>query len=85
MASPNEGCSFENGSGTAVSGRPRYCAKRSLFGTLSGTLRKPSMSSEKASKRVLILSSVSTRKAWRTIEVRATSPNVPICGRPEGP
>jgi hypothetical protein len=33
----------------------------------------------------LILSSVSTRKAWRTMVVRATSPNVPICGRPEGP
>ena len=43
------------------------------------------MSSENAISRVLILSSVSTRNAWRTIEVRATSPNVPICGRPDGP
>ena len=43
------------------------------------------MSSEKAISRVLTLSSVSTRKAWRTMVVRATSPNVPICGRPDGP
>ena len=57
----------------------------SLFGTLSGTLRKPSMSSENANSRVLTLSSVSTRKAWRTMVVRATSPKVPICGRPDGP
>ena len=35
--------------------------------------------------RVVILSSVSTSKAWRTMVVRATSPKVPICGRPEGP
>ncbi len=28
---------------------------------------------------------VSSRKALRTIVVRATSPKVPICGRPEGP
>ena len=32
-----------------------------------------------------IASPVSTRKAWRTMVVRATSPKVPICGRPEGP
>ncbi len=43
------------------------------------------MSSENASSRVLILSSVSTRNAWRTMVVRATSPKVPICGSPEGP
>ena len=43
------------------------------------------MSSEKAISRVGTASLVSTRKAWRTIEVRATSPKVPICGRPEGP
>ena len=43
------------------------------------------MSSEKQSSRVGTLSFVMTRKAWRTMEVRATSPNVPICGRPEGP
>ncbi len=57
----------------------------SLFGTLSGTLRSPSMSSENAISRVFTLSSVSTRNAWRTMVVRATSPNVPICGRPDGP
>lgn len=43
------------------------------------------MSSEKATSRVGIVLPVSTWKAWRTIEVRATSPKVPICGRPEGP
>ena len=58
---------------------------RSRFGTLSGTLRRPSMSSEKAIEAGRDRSPVSTRKAWRTIEVRATSPKVPICGRPEGP
>ena len=57
----------------------------SWLGTLPGTLRKPSMSSEKQTSRVGILSSVSTRKAWRTKVVRATSPKVPICGRPDGP
>ena len=35
--------------------------------------------------RVLTVSPVSTRKACRTMVVRATSPNVPICGSPEGP
>ena len=84
LCSPNDGC-VPNGSGTLVSGLPRCCASISLFGTLSGTLRSPSMSSENAISRVLILSSVSTRKAWRTMVVRATSPNVPMCGRPEGP
>ena len=43
------------------------------------------MSSEKQISLVGILSSVSTRKAWRTMVVRATSPNVPIWGSPEGP
>lgn len=43
------------------------------------------MSSEKAISRVATLSSVSARKAWSTMVVRATSPKVPICGRPEGP
>ncbi len=43
------------------------------------------MSSEKAISLVLTASPVSTRKAWRTMVVRATSPNVPIWGRPEGP
>ena len=41
------------------------------------------MSSEKHTKRVGM--SLSVSKAWRTMEVRATSPKVPICGRPEGP
>ncbi len=74
-----------NGSGTAVSGLFRFSVSSALFGTFSGTLRNPSMSSEKATRRVGMLSLVSVRKAWRTIEVRATSPKVPICGRPEGP
>ena len=43
------------------------------------------MSSENATSRVGIVSPVSTRKALRTIVVRATSPKVPICGRPDGP
>jgi hypothetical protein len=58
-------------------------ASISLFGTLSGTLRNPSMSSLKASS--FDGRPVMTVKACRTQEVRATSPNVPICGRPEGP
>ena len=41
------------------------------------------MSSEKAISRVG--RSESWWKAWRTMEVRATSPKVPMCGRPEGP
>ena len=57
----------------------------SLLGTLSGTFRSPSMSSEKHTSRVLTRPSVSTSKAWRTMAVRATSPNVPICGSPDGP
>ena len=73
------------GSGTCVSGLPRCAAIMSRFGMLSGTLRKPSMSSEKAISLVLTLSPVSTRKACRTMLVRATSPNVPKCGKPDGP
>ncbi len=38
-----------------------------------------------AEKARLALAPVSVSKAWRTIVVRATSPNVPMCGRPEGP
>jgi len=41
------------------------------------------MSSEKAKSRVG--TSESSAKARRTMAVRATSPKVPICGRPEGP
>ena len=41
------------------------------------------MSSEKAISRVG--TSVRRWKAWRTMVVRATSPKVPICGRPDGP
>src|SRR5262245_19581121 len=85
LAAPNEGYSLENGSGTRVSGLPRWLAIMSRLGTLSGTLRRPSMSSENEISRVLMLSPVSTRNAWRTMVVRATSPNVPICGRPDGP
>ena len=54
-----------------------------LFGTLSGTLRSPSMSSLNASSREA--RPVSSVNARRTHDVRATSPNVPICGRPDGP
>ena len=43
------------------------------------------MSSEKQISRVGTVSPVSARKACRTMEVRATSPKVPICGRPDGP
>ena len=39
--------------------------------------------SEKAINLVGI--SLKISKAWRTIVVRATSPKVPICGKPEGP
>ena len=66
-----------------VSGLPRCGVSRSRLGTLSGTLRSPSMSSLNAISREG--RPVSTVKAWRTQEVRATSPNVPICGRPDGP
>ena len=72
-----------NGSGIAVSGRPRCFRTMSAFGTLSGTLRSPSMSSEKAQRRVGMSDIV--LNAWRTMVVRATSPNVPMCGRPDGP
>ena len=43
------------------------------------------MSSEKQMSRVGTVSSVMRRNAVRTMVVRATSPKVPICGRPEGP
>ena len=43
------------------------------------------MSSENAISRVGQWSPVRARKALRTIVVRATSPNVPMCGRPDGP
>ena len=83
LAAPKLGYSLLKGSGTAVSGLPRWAASISLFGTLSGTLRSPSMSSEKQNSRAG--TSDSRRNAWRTIVVRTTSPNVPICGRPDGP
>ena len=68
-----------------VSGLPRWARIISWFGTLPGTLRNPSMSSEKQMSRVGTLSPVISRNAVRTMVVRATSPNVPMCGRPEGP
>ena len=43
------------------------------------------MSSLKQISVVGTRSSVSARKAERTMVVRATSPKVPTCGRPEGP
>ena len=84
LCSPNDRY-LPNGSGTWVSGLSRLALSSSWLGTLSGTLRRPSISSEKQISRVGTLSSVSTRNAWRTMVVRATSPKVPICGRPEGP
>ena len=66
-----------------VKGLPRWAATSSLFGMLSGTLRRPSISSEKQMSRVG--TSDSRRKAWRTMVVRTTSPKVPMWGRPEGP
>ena len=72
-----------NGSGTSVSGLPKCCASASRFGTLSGTFRSPSMSSLNAIRRVG--HPVSASKARRTQLVRATSPKVPMCGRPDGP
>ena len=83
LAAPKLGCSLLNGSGTEVSGLPRLAASISLLGTLSGTLRSPSMSSEKQNSRVGI--SLRRLKAWRTMVVRTTSPKVPMCGRPDGP
>src|SRR5471032_3091768 len=83
LAAPNDGYSLLNGSGTDVSGLPRWAASISLFGTLSGTLRNPSMSSEKQNS--LVGTSLSRWNAWRTIVVRTTSPKVPICGNPDGP
>jgi hypothetical protein len=55
----------------------------SPFGTFSGTLRIPSMSSEKQTSRVGM--SLIVSKARRIMVVRSTSPKVPMCGRPEGP
>ena len=72
-----------NGSGTRVSGLPRCSRSIAPFGTLSGTLRKPSMSSLNATMRDGL--PVRVVKACRTQLVRATSPKVPICGRPDGP
>jgi hypothetical protein len=82
LCAPKDGC-VPNGSGIAVSGLPRWPASIALFGTFSGTFLSPSISSEKASSRDG--RPVSRAKARRTQVVRATSPKVPICGRPEGP
>jgi hypothetical protein len=71
------------GSGTEVSGRCRCSRSISGRGTLSGTLRIPSRSSENTTRRVGI--SEMTSKARRIMVVRSTSPKVPICGSPEGP
>jgi hypothetical protein len=49
-----------------------------------GISRSPSMSSEKAMIREEILGAMDPR-ACRTNDVRATSPKVPMCGRPDGP
>ena len=72
-----------NGSGTEVSGSCICWRDMSWFGTFSGTLRMPSTSSEKQISRVGMSEIASN--ARRIIVVRATSPKVPICGRPLGP
>ena len=82
LCSPKLGC-VPKGSRTRVSGRFRSSTSISRLGTLVGALRSPSMSSEKANRRVGM--SDNWWKAWRTIDVRATSPKVPMCGRPDGP
>jgi hypothetical protein len=71
-----------NGSGTGQR-LLQVGAQHLRLGTLPGTFRIPSMSSEKQISRVGM--SDITSKARRTIVVRATSPKVPIWGRPEGP
>src|ERR1700722_17069357 len=76
---------WPNGSGTCDSGLPRGGAIMSRVGIYTGILRRPSMSSEKAISLVLTLAPASTRKACLTMLVRATSPKVPRCGRPDGP
>ena len=82
LCAPKLSCS-PNGSGTLVSGRCRFSRSIAWFGTLSGTLRMPSMSSEKQISRVG--RSEISWNARRIIVVRATSPNVPMCGSPLGP
>ena len=72
-----------NGSGICVNGLFKCSIKLSGLGILSGTLRRPSMSSEKATN-LLGISQIRV-SAFRTIVVRNTSPNVPICGNPDGP
>ena len=53
------------------------------FGMFRGTLRRPSMSSENAIS--FVGRSLSCRNARRMKVVRATSANVPMWGKPEGP
>ena len=72
-----------NGSGTLVSGFCRCSFSISWSGTLPGTLRIPSRSSEK--QIILVGMSLIASKARRIIVVRSTSPKVPICGNPDGP
>ena len=48
---PKLGSPSPNGFGTLVSGLPRLARSSAWFGTLSGTLRMPSMSSEKQMRR----------------------------------
>ena len=54
-----------------------------LIWDIFGTFLKPSISSEKTKSFTFL--SVSFLKALITIDVRKTSPNVPICGKPDGP
>ena len=84
MCAPKLSCS-PKGSRTLVTGLSRSSSSMALLGTLSGIFLKPSMSSEKTISWVGIASSVSARKALRTMVGRAASPKVPMCGRPDAP
>ena len=74
---------FLNGSGIEVKGLPKFSFKTLSFGIFSGTFLNPSISSEK------VINSCSIFWIWFSaliiIEVLATSPKVPICGKPLGP
>ena len=60
-----------------------YSLNISLLGTLSGTFLNPSISSENAINFVGQLTIAIS--AFLTMVVLTTSPNVPMCGNPDGP
>ena len=74
-----------NGSGTCGQRLAEMRRDQLLFGTLSGTLRRPSMSSEKRDQPRRDRVAGQHAEGVAHHGVRATSPKVPICGRPEGP